>query len=288
MVHFHGTVSSRALRPKHRLLDRLLVSATDLVLAPSTHAAERGASAHAFRGVPTRVVPNGVDLPRLTSPPRPVSEVRAGWGVPPDASVVLLLGRFGPAKGQDVLLDALPAILAHAEPVRVVFVAPDGGGRYRTRLERRIASTALRRFVVLAGRATDTASCYAAADVVVMPSRDEPFGLVAVEAMAAGRPLVVARAGGLPEVCGDEGVLWVAPGDVDGTARAVLRALGEGGDDRATRVDALRRRAEHFALPRYLAELERAYDDVLAGRIAVPDARPRPSIDSPVRAPRPA
>ncbi len=266
IVHFHGTVSSRALRPKHRLLDRMLVPCTDLVLAPSAHAAERGCRAHAFQGVPTRVVANGVDLARLATPPRAAADVRAEWGVPADARVVLLLGRWGPAKGQDVVLDALPAILAHPDPVRVVFVAPDGGGAYRTRLERRVAATALRRFVVVAGRATDTPSCYAASDVVVMPSRDEPFGLVAVEAMAAGRPLVVARAGGLPEVCGTEGVLWVEPGDPDGTARAILTALSEGAAARAVRTAALRRRAALFALPRYLAELERAYDDVLAGR----------------------
>jgi len=268
VVHFHGTVSSRALRPKHRLLDRMLVPCTDLVLAPSSHAAARGCRAHAFHGVSTRVVANGVDLARLATPPRTAVEVRASWGVPADARVVLLLGRWGPAKGQDVVLDALPAILAHPEPVRLVFVAPEGGGAYRTRLERKIAATALRRFVTLAGRATDTASCYAAADVVVMPSRDEPFGLVAVEAMAAGRPLVVARAGGLSEVCGSDGVLWVEPGDADGTARAILTALAEGPAARSARTAALRRRAERFALPRYLAQLERAYDDVLAGRAA--------------------
>jgi glycosyltransferase involved in cell wall biosynthesis len=268
IVHFHGTVSSRALRPKHRLLDRILAPATDLVLAPSTHAAARGALAHGFRGVPTQVLPNGVDLERLRVPPRPAEATKAGWGVPADARVVLLLGRWGPAKGQDVLLDAIPEILAHPEPVRVVFVAPDGGGGYRARLERRIARTALRRTVVLAGRATDTSSCYAAADVVVMPSRDEPFGLVAVEAMGAGRPLVVARAGGLPEVCGDEGVLWVAPGDPHGIARAVLLALSERPAAHAARVESLRRRAARFTLPGYLASLEAIYARVLAARVA--------------------
>ena len=264
VLHFHGTVSPRALRPKHRLLDHLLVSCTDLVLAPSAHAADRGRRAHAFRGVPTRIVANGVDIERFTSHRRPAAELRASWGIPDGARVVLLLGRWAPAKGQDVLLDAIPSIAAHCEPVRVVFVGPEDGGDYRARLVARVARTALRRSVVIVGRATDTASCYAAADVVVMPSRDEPSGLVAVEAMASGRPLVVARAGGLPEVCGEGGVVWVKPGDADATARAVLSLLAEDPADRLLRSAVLRARADRLSLARYIERLERAYVDVVA------------------------
>ena len=264
VVHFHGTVSPRALRPKHRLLDRMLRGRTDLVLAPTRHAALRGSRVHAFRGLKMRVLPNGVDLHRLERPPRTREEVRRAWGVSDEARVVLLLGRWGYAKGHDVLLDAIPSILAHPAPIRFVLVAPEGGGDFRTRLERRVRQTALRRHVVVTGRETDPASCYAAADVVTMPSRDEPFGLVAVEAMAAGRPLVAARVGGLPEVCGeDAGVLWVRPGDPEDLSRAVLTALTEGVADREARAALSRTRAERFSLRRYLAGLEAAYADLL-------------------------
>jgi glycosyltransferase involved in cell wall biosynthesis len=264
VVHFHGTVSPRALRPKHRLLDRLLRGRTDLVLAPTAHAATRGSWAHAFRGLPMRVLPNGVDLARLERPPRAIAEVRESWGVPPGARAVLLLGRWGWAKGHDVLIDAIPSVLAHPEEVRFVFVGPDGGGAFRERLEARVRSTALRRHVVLTGRDADPASCHAAADVVALPSRDEPFGLVAVEAMAAGRPLVATRVGGLPEVCGeDSGVLWARTGDPDDLAARILEALGEPPAARAERVARSRRRAEEFSLARYLSGLEDAYADVL-------------------------
>jgi glycosyltransferase involved in cell wall biosynthesis len=266
VVHFHGTVSHRALRMKHRWLDRALRDRTDLVLAPTAHAARRGERVHAFRGRPVRILPNGVDLERVVRPPRSREEVRRQWGVPRDARVVLLLGRWGPSKGHDVLLDAVPFVLARPGPVRFVIVAPEGGGTYREALERRVRGTALRRFVVLEGRATDPASCYAAADVVAVPSRDEPFGLVAVEAMAAGKTLVAARVGGLPEVCGDDAaVLWTRPGDPDDLARAIVLALSEGESERARRAAALRARADRFALRRYLLGLEAAYADVLGG-----------------------
>jgi len=264
VVHFHGTVSRRALRWKHRVLDRVLRGATAMVLAPTRHSAERGARVHAFRGLPNRVLSNGVDLGRIARAARPVDAVRASWGVPAGTRVVLLLGRWGAAKGHDVLLDAIPRVLAHPEPVRFVLVAPEGGGEYRSALERLIQRTALRRHVVLTGRDTDPGSCYAAADVVTMPSRDEPFGLVAVEAMAAGRTLVAARAGGLPEVCGDEaGVLWVPPGDPGALADALLTALAEPPEARAARAVRARARAAHFALPYYLRDLESVYADVL-------------------------
>ena len=271
VVHFHGTVSRRALRPTNRVLDRLLRPVTDLVLAPTAAAAARGGSAHAYRGLRARIVHNGVDLKRVARALRPASEVRRAWGVPQDARVVLLLGRWDAAKGHDVLLDAIPLVLAHPEPVRFVLVAPEGGGSYRSGLERLVRDTALRRFVVMTGRDTDPGSCYAAADVVAMPSRDEPFGLVAVEAMGAGRSLVVARAGGLPEVCGDEdAVVWVPPDDPLALGRAILDVLGEDATARAARGDRARARAARFALPAYLHHLESAYADALDR----PDLRP--------------
>lgn len=276
VVHFHGTVSARALRWKHRLLDRVVRGMTSMVVAPTLHSALRGARVHAYRGMPVRVVPNGIDFSRIARAARSVESVRRSWGVPEGTRVVLLLGRWGAAKGHDVLLDAIPAVLAHPEPVRFVLVAPEGGGEYRSALERMVRRTALRRHVVFTGRDTDPGSCYAAADVVTVPSRDEPFGLVAVEAMAAGRTLVAARAGGLPEVCGDRaGVLWVEPGDPDALARALLTALEEPAGARDARAVAARSRATDFALGRYIAHLESVYAEVLRRPdLAPPGGRP--------------
>jgi glycosyltransferase involved in cell wall biosynthesis len=288
VVHFHGTVSHRALRPKNRMLERLLKSRVDLVLAPTMHAAMRGAHIHAFRGLPVRVVPNGVDLSRLERPALSPAECRRRWGIPEAARVVLLLGRWTWVKGHDVLLDAVPTVLASPEDVRFVFVGPEDGGPYRSWLVRRIQTTALRRFVVVAGREADPVSSLAAADVVAMPSRDETFGLVAVEAMASGRPLVATRVGGLPEVCGDRsGVRWVAAADPDDLGRGIRAALEEPDAERRERADALRRRADRFALPRYLERLQAAYADVL-GRPDLLPAGWRPEEAGAVEWERPA
>jgi glycosyltransferase involved in cell wall biosynthesis len=292
LVHFHGTVTPRAMRWRHRVLDQFLRPYTDLVLAPTHHAAARGARRHAYRGLPTRVLPNGVDLEKFLRPRRTREQVRARWGVGANERVVLLLGRWGWTKGHDVLIDAIPEILRHGEPVRFVFVAPEGGGEYRDQMERRLGETDLRGRVVLAGRDDDPAGCYVAADVVTMPSRDEPFGLVAVESMASGRTLVAARVPGLAEVAGDDGgVVWVRPGDPCDLARGVRLALDEPPDARAARAERHRMRARRFALPLYLDGIEDAYASLLRRPdLAAPLPRlpvaADPALDRALRSPR--
>ncbi len=264
VVHFHGTVTARSASWRHRLLDRMLRSTTDLVLTPTHHSASRGARVHFFAGRPLTVLPNGVDLAHLEHPERTREQVRSVWGVAGGDRVVLLLGRWGWTKGHDVLLDAIPEVLGHDEPVKFVFVGPPGVSAYRDRLERRVSNTALRRHVVLVGEDTDPAGCYVASDVVTMPSRDEPFGLVAVEAMAVGRTLVAARVPGLSEVAGDDGgVIWTEPSDAGALARGLLFALSEPPEARAERAALHRARARRFGLDAYLSGLMAAYESVL-------------------------
>lgn len=281
VVHFHGTVSPRALRLKHRLLDRYLKRYIDLVLTPTVDAALVAGRAHGFRGLPTRVIPNGIPVDRLRRPLRAVAGTRKTWGVPPDAVVVLLLGRWDETKGQDVLLDAVPEVLSHPEDVRFVLVAPESSGGYRRRLERLVARTALRRCVHVMGRDVDPASSYAAADVVVVPSRKEAFGLVALESMAAGCRLVASRLSALVEVCGDDaGTIWVRPGDPHDLARGLLLALSETGEERRARCELHRRHAARYDVRRYLGHLESAYADVLGRPDLLPLAgRPEGSMD---------
>lgn len=273
VVHFHGTVSPRALRLKHRILDRWLRRYIDLVLTPTVDAALVAGHAHGFRGLPTRVIPNGIPVDRLARPLRTVAGTRKAWGVPPDAAVVLLLGRWDETKGQDVLLDAIPEVLAHPEDVRFVFVAPESSGRYRRQLERLVERTALRRCVHLMGRDVDPASSYAAADVVVVPSRKESFGLVALESMAAGCRLVASRLPALVEVCGDDaGAVWVRPGDAHDLARGLRLALSETAEERHARCVLHRRHAARFDVRRYIGHLESAYADVLGRPDLLPPA----------------
>jgi glycosyltransferase involved in cell wall biosynthesis len=169
-----------------------------------------------------RVVPSAVDPERVTAGPGAREAVRRAWGVAPDAVAVVVLGALVRRKGHAVLL-AAAARLGDAAAVRWVFC---GAGEERTALE--AAAAPLGDRVVFAGFRDDVGACLAAADVVALPSLQEGLGVAALEAMAAGRPVVASRVGGLAEAVADgETGLLVPPGDAAALATALGRLVAE-------------------------------------------------------------
>jgi glycosyltransferase involved in cell wall biosynthesis len=166
-------------------------------------------------------------LPRLTERV-PRTQARADLGLPEDVFVAALLGRISDWKGQDVLAEALahPA-LAEIGAIGLVAGDPFPGEEHALVELDRVSRDAGDRFRVLGFR-PDLDRVLGAADVVVVPSkRPDPLPNSAIEALAAGVPVVAAAHGGLPEIIrdGETGVL-VAPGDPAALA-AVLRGLAD-------------------------------------------------------------
>jgi glycosyltransferase involved in cell wall biosynthesis len=140
--------------------------------------------------------------------------------------VVGFLGRIGREKGTDVLAEACALLGPELRGRLRLVVAGDDRfvpGRDRQRVQAALAASGVR---VEQPGWVDPVAFLAGVDVVVVPSvRPESFGLVAAEAMAAGRPVVVTDAGALPEVVGPSHP-WVAPrGDVPGLAMALGAAI---------------------------------------------------------------
>jgi glycosyltransferase involved in cell wall biosynthesis len=165
---------------------------------------------HAFRRIVTErygvapwrveVVRPGVDLDRFTSGDRARS--RRILGVPPDSYVVLAVRRLVARMGLSDLLDAWWSS-GLAERGGKLLIA--GDGPERAALQRRIAELELSGSVRLLGRIPDDllVDCYRAADTCVVPSIDlEGFGLVVLESLACGTPVVATDVGGLPEILG--------------------------------------------------------------------------------------
>ena len=160
-----------------------------------------------------RVVPPGVDLEVLH--PSDQAEARARLGLPVDAEVLLFVGRIQPLKAPDVLVRAAAEMIAADPPRRerlvvAVLGGPSGSVREKPRalqaLARELGVADVVQFVPPQTR-PELARWFAAADLTVVPSHSESFGLVAIESMACGTPVVAAKVGGLPTAIGDAGVL---------------------------------------------------------------------------------
>ena len=125
------------------------------------------------------VVPLCVEIPDNVPDP---TAARRQWGIDSDAFVVGFVGRLDPCKGLDFLFDAL--CQSHPAPTTRLLIA--GNGPDEARLRRRARDAGLTQHIVWAGRLADPAPAYAAMDTLVLPSIYEGFGLVLLEAMAAG------------------------------------------------------------------------------------------------------
>jgi len=135
---------------------------------------------------------------------------------------LLFVGRLVSVKGADVALNALAKLHAQGHEWSLTLC---GDGPERAVLEWQAEQLGLRNHVHFAGWTAprELAERYARAEATLVPSRYEPFGIVALEALACGCPVVAARTGGLPEAVGPCGLLFT-PGDASGLAQQVRRA----------------------------------------------------------------
>jgi glycosyltransferase involved in cell wall biosynthesis len=184
------------------------------------------------------ILPLGVDT-RIFHPRGPVEGRVPG-------RIVAMASADAPIKGVDVLLRAVAKVATERDVHVIVVSRPQKDGPTE-RLVRELALGDRVRFV--SGISDDElGELMASAEIAVVPSRYEGFSLPAVEHMASGTPLVASRAGALPEVVGDAGVL-VEPGDVEELA-ATLRRLHDSPEERARVGEAgLARVQERYAWP---------------------------------------
>lgn len=237
----------------------------DLVIGPSEDTVRHLISTQGIRAEKVQRLPWGLDpefearLAARAQPPLPS-------GYPRDGQVILTVGRWDPAeryKGADTLISALPRVLQKAPDAYLALV---GDGADRPRLEqlaRDLGVSERTRF--LPGLTQDELfACYAACALFALPSRGEGFGLVYLEAMAHGKPVIGGAHGGTPDVIEDGVTGWLVPhGDVERLSGALESLLadpaqaaemGAKGRDRIERL---------FSFEKFQGRLTQVLDDVL-------------------------
>jgi L-malate glycosyltransferase len=175
-------------------------------------------------GVPAHravTVHEGIDLGRIERAPA-ISLHQQLW-LPHEAPVVGNVAALVPHKGQRHLVEAAALVVRRVPDARFVIA---GDGELRESLQRQIHEHQLDKHVFLTGFRTDILALHKAFDIFVMSSVTEGLGTSLLDAMAAGKPVVATRAGGIPEVVRDgETGLLVDPRDHQGMADALVRLL---------------------------------------------------------------
>lgn len=241
----------------HFAVDRMISRCVDHYIAVSHANARYLTGEKRFPARKITTIHFGCDLSRF-DPCRPApAGMRESLGFAESDVVLAAIGRLEPQKGHAVLLAAMPKVLAVLPNVRLVCV---GDGQLRAALEAQARSLGLDAKVRFVGYQANIPDWLAVADISVLPSYFEGLPLIAIESLAAGRPVVATAVDGTPEVVldGKTGLL-APPGDAGALAEAICR-LAAGAPLRRQMGAAGRAWVlEHFSEDRFIRETEEFY-----------------------------
>jgi N-acetyl-alpha-D-glucosaminyl L-malate synthase BshA len=256
----HGTdITLVGLHPSFRSITRFSILRSQGLTAVSQYLKDETVRDFEVPGERIEVVPNFID----TEVWRPGKEPchRAALA-PGGEKIVMHISNFRPVKRVEDVVEIF-ARIAERVPARLVFV---GDGPERPRALDRAEELGVRPHVLFLGKHASVDELLACADVLLLPSENESFGLAALEAMASGAPVIASLVGGLPEVVehGESGFLY-PPGCVDDMAAAAIELLSD--PELHARMAAAGRRIaiERFSAASVVPRYEAIYERLLAG-----------------------
>jgi L-malate glycosyltransferase len=276
--HVHDILPRHPLSSLIRLL--FLFSGRSYAICVSNATARRFRGAVLQFGDARRrifVLHNGIDPARycpdsVANLPEERSGLRAELGLPASAFVMAIVGQFTPRKGQLELVNAFPQVLSCIPSAALLVVGTplfNQDWEYHARVRQAIEKNGLTGKIVLAGQRNDMPAVLRSIDALVVNSAEEPFGMVLLEAMACGRPVVSANVGGVPEIIHDRrnGLLY-EPRDYARLARHLADLAENPALSRTVGEHARETVATRFTIPIQVAQLVDIYRRVV-GEIAV-------------------
>ncbi len=239
---------SRALIDRH-----LIARGSDAFIAVSDTGRDLMVSSEGLDPTDIVVIPNGI--PAVEVPAR--AEARERFGLAPGDRVVGSVGHLRPEKAFEVLVEAAAVLQVDPSGLKVL-IAGEGGERER--LEGLIRSQGLAESVELVGAREDVSHFLAALDVAVCCSDFEGGPLSVMEYMRAGLPVVATRVGGLPELLGADGAVFVAPRDAAALAGGISAVLGDEGLAKRLGDAGRERQAADYDITVWARRLEELYE----------------------------
>lgn len=257
LTTLHGTdITLVGTDPSLRSITRLAINMSDRVTAVSSYL-ERTTREIFQPNRPVRVIPNFVDSFRFR--PGKEEEVRSRFAHPREP-ILLHLSNFRPVKRVTDVIRIFAGVRQEI-PAKLLMV---GDGVERPTAQHLSRALNVEKEVFFLSRQDDIPGLMKTADLFLLPSELESFGLAALEAMSCGIPVIASRVGGLPEVIEDgvSGLLYPV-GDVDGMIQGALRVL-TGDTLRRQMAQAARQRVlDHFDASCIIPQYEALYEELL-------------------------
>lgn len=266
VVHtFHGHVLKGYFGPTRtamfRSIERRLARSSDALVAVSPEVRDDLVALGVAPREKFTVIRLGIPLAERLADEPGADDVRRTFGIPTDAFVLGWVGRMTAVKDTDALIEILSRVRSRGIEAIAVLV---GDGPDRARLEQLAYERGVARACLFFGYQEDVAPFYRAFDALVLTSVNEGTPVSAIEALAAGRPVVATKVGGVPDVVRDgvDGLLF-EPGDLEGAAdRLASLAADPGLGTRMGSAGSARVRAR-YSVDRLVDDVDRLYRELL-------------------------
>ncbi|MBL8798969.1 MAG: glycosyltransferase family 4 protein [Planctomycetia bacterium] len=266
LMTFHRSLDIESARWRDRLRNRWAAAFCQAIVTGTEERRRHFLQQNRVPACKVAVIPFGTDLERFHPDAEAAAQVRQELGILPSALLIGAIGHFGPEKGIDVVLQGFRALCArYGERPVVLAVLGDGTPEQRAPMLA-LAAALPAGHVRLLGFRSDVQRWLAGCDLLVHAPRQEAFGLVLIEAMATGLPVVATRVGGIPEIVRDGETGFLVPAEAPEALAAAMQRLCEQPELRRTFGEHGRAAAlANYSLDIYARRHRELYERMLAG-----------------------
>lgn len=253
--------SGRLKKLLYGTVERLLSNLSHTIVAISKHEMDSAIERHIAGPDKIRLIENGIDIARYRINYMPAEVARARLGFDAATPVIGMVGRLAAQKNPLAFVRIARKIYEKGYKCRYLLV---GDGELREEVRKETEKLGMREDFTITGWMADVVPYIYAMDIGVLTSRWEGFGLAAAEYMAAGKPVVASKTGGIPEIVVDGATGFLKePEDTDGFSEGIIQLLEDKKQCELFGKNGLERVGEMFGIGRVVREHERLYEEAV-------------------------